>query len=88
MSVITSSGVALRRYAAFDALRQETIDALLAETALSLAGSTVEMANGDIVALTVQGELLFVNCSEVIVTDVEVSNGIIHAIDAVLMPLM
>lgn len=93
--------------AAFDALGQETIDALLADTdtlsdillyhviadqavnaeaALSLAGSTVEMANGDIVALTVQGESLFVNGSEVIVTDVEASNGIIHAIDAVLTP--
>ncbi|MFK8042688.1 fasciclin domain-containing protein [Congregibacter sp.] len=93
--------------AAFEALGQETIDALLADTetlsdillyhviagqavnadtALSLTGTTVEMANGDIVALTIQSDALFINGSQVIVTDVEASNGIIHAIDAVLTP--
>jgi transforming growth factor-beta-induced protein len=93
--------------AAFEALGQDTIDALLAdtdtlsdillyhvisgqavdaETALSLAGSTVEMANGDIVALTIRDGELFINESRVVTTDVEASNGIIHVIDAVLTP--
>ncbi|MDP5053250.1 MAG: fasciclin domain-containing protein [Congregibacter sp.] len=92
---------------AFEALGQDTIDALLgdtdtlsdillyhvlsgqavnAETALSLAGSTIEMANGDIAALTIRDGALFINGAEVIVTDVEASNGVIHAIDAVLTP--
>jgi uncharacterized surface protein with fasciclin (FAS1) repeats len=57
-----------------------------AETALSLAGSTVEMANGDIVALTIRDGELFINGSQVTATDVEASNGIIHVIDAVLIP--
>ncbi|MEM1186977.1 MAG: fasciclin domain-containing protein [Pseudomonadota bacterium] len=57
-----------------------------AETALSLAGNTVEMANGDIVALTIRDGDLFINGSQVVATDVEASNGIIHVIDAVLMP--
>jgi uncharacterized surface protein with fasciclin (FAS1) repeats len=60
--------------------------AVNAETALSLAGTTIEMANGDIAALTIQDGALFINGAEVIVTDVEASNGIIHAIDAVLTP--
>lgn len=57
-----------------------------AETALSLAGTTVEMANGDIVALTLRDGELFVNGAQVVATDVEASNGIIHVIDAVLSP--
>jgi len=92
---------------AFEALGQDTIDALLADpetlsdillyhviagqavdadTALSLAGTTVEMANGDIVALTIRDGELFINESQVIATDVEASNGIIHVIDTVLQP--
>ena len=92
---------------AFEALGQDTIDALLAdpqtlsgillyhviaeqavnaETALSLAGTTVEMANGDIVALTIRGNDLFINNARVTATDIEASNGIIHVIDAVLQP--
>lgn len=92
---------------AFDALGQDTIDALLAdpetlsdillyhviaeqavdaETALSLAGTTVEMANGDIVALTIRGNELFVNNAQVTMTDIEASNGIIHVLGAVLQP--
>jgi uncharacterized surface protein with fasciclin (FAS1) repeats len=57
-----------------------------AETALTLAGTTVEMANGDIVALTIRDGALFINESEVIATDVQASNGIIHVIDTVLTP--
>ncbi|GAB5413888.1 MAG: hypothetical protein Cons2KO_14910 [Congregibacter sp.] len=93
--------------AAFEALGQDTIDALLAdtdtlsdillyhvisgqavnaETAISLAGTTVEMANGDIVALTIRDGDLFINESRVTATDIEASNGIIHVIDAVLSP--
>ena len=57
-----------------------------AETALSLAGTTVGMANGDRVALTLRDGALFINGAEVVTTDVEASNGLIHVIDAVLLP--
>jgi uncharacterized surface protein with fasciclin (FAS1) repeats len=93
--------------AAFEALGQETIDALLADTdtlsdillyhvvsgqavaadaAISLAGQTVEMASGASIAVTLRDGALFINNSEVISTDIEASNGVIHVIDAVLQP--
>jgi len=93
--------------AAFKALGQETIDALLADpdtlrdillyhvisdqavdaaTAISLAGNSVAMTNGDEVALSLDGGNLFVNDSQVVATDVRATNGIIHVIDAVLLP--
>ncbi len=57
-----------------------------AETAISLAPGTVEMANGDEVALRLEGDALFINNSRVTITDIEASNGVIHVIDAVLIP--
>ena len=60
--------------------------AVNAETAISLAGTTITMANGDEVAVTLDGNKLFINQSGVIVTNVMASNGIIHVIDTVLTP--
>jgi transforming growth factor-beta-induced protein len=57
-----------------------------AETAVSLAGTTTPMANGDQLALSLSGSNLLVNFSVVITTDVMASNGIIHVIDTVLIP--
>ena len=44
------------------------------------------MLNGSTVSISVQGDVLFINDSAVIVTDVMAANGIIHVIDAVLRP--
>lgn len=57
-----------------------------AEAAVASAGTTVEMANGQRVGLSLEGESLLVNLSMVTMTDIETDNGIIHVIDAVLMP--
>lgn len=57
-----------------------------ASAAVALAGSTVEAANGDEFAVTLDGEKLLVNMSEVIATDIMATNGIIHVIDTVLLP--
>ncbi|MDO3386729.1 fasciclin domain-containing protein [Gilvimarinus sp. SDUM040013] len=54
--------------------------------AISSAGSTVEMANGQSVGLSLEGESLMANLSVVTMADVEADNGVIHVIDAVLMP--
>lgn len=62
---------------------QGSVDAV---TALSLAGTTVDMANDDFTALTVREGELFINESEVIDTDIAATNGIIHVIDTVLIP--
>jgi len=57
-----------------------------ASQAISLAGSTAEMVNGDSIGLSLDGDDLLVNTSTVIITDVQADNGIIHVIDAVLIP--
>ncbi|MGB0936103.1 MAG: fasciclin domain-containing protein [Colwellia sp.] len=57
-----------------------------AETAIGLAGSVVEMVNGDSLALSLSGDNLLVNTATVITTDIQTDNGIIHVIDAVLLP--
>ena len=57
-----------------------------AATATSLNGSDVEMLSGDTVSISVQGDTLYINDSAVIAADVIATNGIIHVIDAVLVP--
>lgn len=54
--------------------------------AIGLAGSTVETVNGSNFALSLDGDDLLVNTATVTVTDVQADNGVIHVIDAVLMP--
>jgi uncharacterized surface protein with fasciclin (FAS1) repeats len=57
-----------------------------AATALASAGNTVEMVNGDMVGLSLDGDNLLVNTATVITTDLQTDNGIIHVIDAVILP--
>ena len=57
-----------------------------ASAAVASAGGQVEMVNGDMIGLSLDGDNLLVNTATVISTDIETSNGIIHVIDAVLMP--
>lgn len=54
--------------------------------AVMAAGTTVEMANGDKVGLSLMGDSLMVNTATVTATDITTDNGIIHVLDAVLMP--
>jgi len=57
-----------------------------ATTAISLAGTTVDMVNGDAIGLSLDGDNLLVNTATVTTTDIQTDNGIIHVIDAVLIP--
>ena len=57
-----------------------------ATAAVASAGTTVEMANGKSTGLSLSGESLLVNLSTVTMTDIQADNGVIHVIDAVLMP--
>jgi uncharacterized surface protein with fasciclin (FAS1) repeats len=57
-----------------------------AASAISLAGTKVPMVNGDSVGLSLSGENLLVNTATVITADIQTDNGIIHVIDAVLLP--
>ncbi len=56
------------------------------EAAISLAGTSVDASNGDALAISVSDGALFINSSEVISADINASNGVIHVIDAVLIP--
>jgi len=58
-----------------------------AVAALDAAGSTIEMLSGDNLAISFSDGELFANLSKVVAADVDASNGIIHAIDTVLLPV-
>ena len=51
-----------------------------------LAEDALTMANGGTAQISVNGGAAFINDAEIVTTDVEASNGIIHVIDAVLLP--
>jgi len=53
---------------------------------VALDGQSVETVNGASVEITVDGETVMVNDATVTAVDVEASNGVIHVIDAVLLP--
>jgi transforming growth factor-beta-induced protein len=54
--------------------------------AIAAAGTTVTTANTDEIGVALKGMDLFINASRVATPDVEASNGVIHVIDAVLLP--
>jgi transforming growth factor-beta-induced protein len=56
------------------------------EAALSAVGSTVATVNGNKIALSTNGSSLQINTATVVTTDLMTDNGIIHVIDAVLLP--
>jgi len=60
--------------------------ALDSAAATDAVGTTIEMANGDRVGVSAKNESLFLNLSKVTATDIQADNGVIHVIDAVLMP--
>ena len=49
-------------------------------------GMVAKTVNGEEVTIRLKDGKVFVNDSEVVIADVETSNGIVHAIDKVLMP--
>ena len=49
-------------------------------------GMVAKTVNGEDVVIRLRDGKVFVNESEVVIADVETSNGIVHAIDKVLMP--
>ena len=57
-----------------------------ASSAISLAGTKVAMVNGDEVGLSLSDGSLLINTVTVTSTDIMADNGIIHVIDAVLLP--
>lgn len=59
---------------------------VLAETVVTLDGESVATVNGADVTIGVDGDMVTVNDANVVAVDVAASNGVIHVIDAVLLP--
>jgi len=57
-----------------------------AATAQSLVGFDVQAGNGSTLTLTHEGDDLLINGAKIIATDIYAANGVIHLIDAVLLP--
>ena len=57
---------------------------VLAADVVGLPAATT--LQGTDVSVRVEGDSVFINDSQVIITDIETSNGVIHVIDAVLLP--
>ena len=91
--------------AAFGALPQEVIDALLADPTGDLTdvllyhvlsgevlstdlmdGMTATTLNGADITVTINDDGIFINDAQVTVADIQADNGVVHVIDAVLMP--
>jgi uncharacterized surface protein with fasciclin (FAS1) repeats len=51
-----------------------------------VASSQLTMASGGVASISLAGGGAFINDARIVTTDVEASNGIIHVIDAVLLP--
>ena len=54
---------------------------------VSFDGQSVETLSGESVQVMLDGETVMINEATVIITDIEGSNGVIHVIDTVLLPI-
>ncbi len=63
-------------------------NAVGSEVVVTLDGASVETLNGGTVDLSVSEDGVMVNNANVVAVDVHASNGIIHVIDTVLLPMM
>jgi uncharacterized surface protein with fasciclin (FAS1) repeats len=59
---------------------------VMSPDAIALAGNEVDTLSGDKIALSLDGSSLYINDAMVTAVDIEASNGVIHVIDAVLLP--
>jgi len=59
---------------------------VMAMEVIGLDGQQVETLSGETILITIDGESVKINESTVIIPDIEASNGVIHVIDAVLIP--
>lgn len=59
---------------------------VMATQVIELDGQEVETLSGENILFLIEGEAVKINDAQVIISDVESSNGVIHVIDAVLVP--
>ncbi|MFW5687082.1 MAG: fasciclin domain-containing protein, partial [Halanaerobium sp.] len=59
---------------------------VMAEDVLEMDGEMVETVFGEEIEISVEDDMVYINDAQVTTTDIEASNGVIHVIDAVLIP--
>jgi uncharacterized surface protein with fasciclin (FAS1) repeats len=59
---------------------------VMAAQVVELDGQQVETLSGDSLSVMIDGEAVKINDAQVILADVEASNGVIHVVDSVLVP--
>lgn len=59
---------------------------VMAEDVLEMDGAMVDTLLGEQVEINIEDGKVYINDSQVTVTDIEASNGVIHVIDTVLVP--
>ena len=51
-----------------------------------IGSTTLDTVNGASLTVTVDGDMVMIGDAQIVITDIETSNGVIHVIDAVLIP--
>ena len=59
---------------------------VMAEDVLEMDGEMVETVFGEEVEISIEDGMVYINDAQVVTTDIEASNGVIHVIDTVLVP--
>ncbi|MFN2339715.1 MAG: fasciclin domain-containing protein [Halanaerobium sp.] len=59
---------------------------VMAEDVLTMDGAMVETVFGEEIEISIEDGMVYINDAQVTTTDIEASNGVIHVIDAVLVP--
>lgn len=59
---------------------------VMAEDVLTMDGAMVGTLLGEKIEINIENAMVYINDSQVTVTDIEASNGVIHVIDTVLVP--
>jgi uncharacterized surface protein with fasciclin (FAS1) repeats len=59
---------------------------VMAEDVLEMDGAMVETLLGEEIEISIEDGMVYINEAQVVITDIEASNGVIHVIDTVLVP--
>jgi uncharacterized surface protein with fasciclin (FAS1) repeats len=59
---------------------------VMAEDVLTMDGAMVDTVSGAEIEISIKDGMVYINDAQVTTTDIETSNGVIHVIDAVLVP--
>lgn len=59
---------------------------VMAADVITMDGQEVETLSGENLMISVQGETVILNDAQVIITDIQAANGVIHVIDSALLP--